>query len=104
MSLKRPRETFGMGVTIFTTLALRDGQMVLHDGQALFIGVGEWTQRERDHEMIRRIVRTGLADWLRYVGEDLGPTPEDPIPAFTGAQRLERLRTGLSDPPGTVGA
>ena len=72
---------------------LLDGTVV-HDlvhGRVL-IGTRTWEPVEQAGELARRIVRHGLADVLAGLGESVGPSPADPIPASTGREVLARLR------------
>lgn len=58
----------------------KDGTVyVSHTGLAhpiLMIGVGPLSDRELGREQIRHQVRTGLADVLAWIGEEVGEPPE----------------------------
>lgn len=63
-------------------------------------------------ENARRIVRHGLAHWLEWLGEDVGPAPGEPTHAFQAGRTLmvsrelrQQLRPdGPSPSPTTKGA
>lgn len=57
------------------------------------LGTRPWDEIEVAGERARRTVRHGLADVLRWLGEPVGPHPDnDPYPAVSGEQLLERWR------------
>lgn len=82
-------ETY-LGFPIHMAPMLRDGAVVM-TRNGIFIGVGEWTDEDRNRELARRIVRNGLADVLEWLGEKVGPAVDAPMPAFTGHEVLEQI-------------
>lgn len=82
---------------------LRDGKVLVLPTAGMVIGVMPWSEREVDAERIRRHVRHGLADVLDYLGEPVGPHPDDPVPACGGRELLDTLRAETAPRGGTIG-
>lgn len=93
------------GIPILTSTAIPDGRlMFIDDGTisplthsaAILVGKGEWTEADRVKEMATRIVRNGLAQWVRYIGQDVGPAVDDPIPYKTHVQVISAFKAKVA--------
>jgi hypothetical protein len=67
-----------LGVPVYESTVAPDGAVyvlpTLEGGRKMIVGSAPWTDEElREHAV--RTVRTGLADVLRWLGEDPGPEP-----------------------------
>jgi hypothetical protein len=85
-----PGLAFLWSMGIHRSTALQDG-VVLKTGRDFFIGVRPLTDVELAGAEGRYIVRRGLADVLKYIGETVGPPP---CRSGRGDAILELLRNG----------